>query len=84
MIDKADTHARITRVVAILLEQTGETQAQLARVLDVDESCVSRSMRLDARRPREWSVHDVLTMAVHFEIDPGTFFTATLDDLHID
>lgn len=73
--DIPDIQDRITAVVLGLLDEQYMTQVGLAKVLGIDQSCVSRSIHGGAR-PRQWTVRDIDVMAAFFGCSPARFFDA--------
>lgn len=61
---------RVSQVVRTLLTAHGQTQEDLADVLELTQSAISNKINGKVR----WSVEDVWALAVHFDRDPGEFF----------
>lgn len=69
MGDQLDTQTKVTQVVRVLLAVKGRKQRDLAEVLGVNHTSVTRRIVRGA-----WTIADLEAMADYFEVPISTFF----------
>jgi hypothetical protein len=73
-----ELHEYVSHMVRILLVENERTVEDLTIELRLPRSSMTRALRSEADRPREWKHEEIFVMSVFFKVPPVVFFPEDL------